>query len=60
VDASAANQPYPGYPHEIFDILAGDVRVESGELQRIGARTARAFVAPWRRAPTGRPLGLKS
>lgn len=45
--AAARAHPKPRYPHEIFDILEGAVRVESGDVQRIGDRAARAFLAPW-------------
>lgn len=45
--AVGIDRPYPGYPHEIFDILAGAIRVESGDVQRISDRVARAFLAPW-------------
>ena len=43
---SASTRPYPGLP-PLFEILTGDRPVESGGVERIGDRTARALVAPF-------------
>lgn len=41
----------------LFDMLAGKTPVESGELQQIGDRPARALVAPWNVAAGGMQPG---
>jgi hypothetical protein len=56
--ASANTRPYPGYPSGVFDILAGVLSVESGDVQQIGDRTARAFVAPWTPPPAAAQLEI--
>ena len=38
---------YPASPTPLDDFLAGDLRVDSDELEMIGARAARVFVAQW-------------
>ena len=45
--AIARTRVYAASPTPLDDFLAGDLRVDSGELQMIGARSARVFVAPW-------------
>jgi hypothetical protein len=45
--ASAQSRPYPGYPIEVFDILAGVLPADSGDVEQLGDRTARALVVPW-------------
>jgi hypothetical protein len=45
--ATARSRLYPNSPTPLDDFLAGDLRVESGELQLIGGRSARELVAPW-------------
>lgn len=52
--ASANTRPYPGYPSEVFDLLAGVLPADSGDVERIGDRTARALVVPWTPAPDAR------
>jgi hypothetical protein len=44
---TARAQVYPASPTPLDDFLAGDLLVDSGELQMIGARAARVFVAQW-------------
>jgi len=45
--ATARTQVYAASPTPLDDFLAGDLRVASSELQMIGDRPARVFVAPW-------------
>ena len=53
--ATARARVYAASPTPVDDFLAGDLRVDSGELEMIGARAARVFVARWTPpATTGR------
>jgi hypothetical protein len=45
--ATARTQVYAASPTPLDDFLAGNLHVDSGELQMIGDRPARVFVAPW-------------
>ena len=45
--ATARTQVYAASPTPLDDFLAGDLRVDSSELQMIGDRPARVFAAPW-------------
>ena len=45
--ATARTQVDAASPTPLDDFLAGDLRVASSELQMIGDRPARVFVAPW-------------
>jgi len=45
--ATARTRVYPASPTPLDDFLAGDLRVDSGELEMIGGRAARVFVAQW-------------
>jgi len=45
--ATARTRVYPASPAPLDDFLAGDLRVDSDELEMIGARPARVFVAQW-------------
>jgi hypothetical protein len=44
---TARTQLYAAAPTPLDDFLARDLRVDSDEVQMIGARSARVFVAPW-------------
>lgn len=50
--ATARTRVYAALPTPLDDFLAGDLPVESGELQMIGARAARVLVARWTAPPT--------
>ncbi len=45
--ATARTRVFPASPTPLDDFLAGDLRVDSDELEMIGARPARVFVAQW-------------
>jgi hypothetical protein len=45
--ATARTRVYPASPTPLDDFLAGDLHVEHNQLQVIGARRTRMFVAPW-------------
>jgi hypothetical protein len=45
--ATARARVYAASPTPLDDFLAGDLRVDGGELETIGARAARVFVARW-------------
>jgi hypothetical protein len=45
--ATARSRVYPASPTPLDDFLAGDIHVDSSDLQTIGARWTRMFVATW-------------
>jgi hypothetical protein len=45
--ATARSRVYAASPTPLDDFLAGDLGVDSREIQMIGGRAARVFVAPW-------------